>query len=166
MKKRSLLTLSLVGTAVLTACGKNEETPEVTLDVTVEETPEVVEGYTGVATRVVEGESDSTQVEVTFENGIPVGVEIDVILEDGTSKHELSTNGEYVMAEDGMAWHEQIDALETFLVENQFDFEKVPTIDEAGHVDSVSGVSISVGSYLSEVEELINQVEAGTYEEN
>ena len=162
MKKRSLLAMTLVGTTLLAACGNKTEEPQT--ETTPQETPEVVEGYTGTAIRNIEGESDTTKIEVTFENGKPVDVEIDMISEDGTSKHELSSKGEYVMVEgEEMAWHEQIDALENHLVEVGFDFTKVPTIDEAGHIDAVSGVSISVSSFLTETETLIKDVEAGTY---
>ena len=162
MKKRSLLAMTLVGTTFLAACGNTAEEPQT--EQKPQETPEVVEGYTGTAVRSIKGESETTQIEVTFENGTPTGVQIDMISEDGTSKHELSSKGEYVMVEgEEMAWHEQIDALENHLVEVGFDFTKVPTIDEAGHIDAVSGVSISVSSFLTETETLIKDVEAGTY---
>ena len=162
MKKRSLLAMTLVGTTLLAACGNKTEEPQT--ETTPQETPEVVEGYTGTAVRNIKGESDTTTIEVTFENGKPTNVEIDTITEDGASKHELSSKGEYVMVEGAeMAWHEQIDALEDYLVEVGFDFAKVQTIDEDGHIDAVSGVSIKVGSFLTETETLIKEVEAGTY---
>lgn len=161
MKKRSLLAMTLVGTALLTACGTTEGNNDT--EKSPEETP-MVEAFTGTAVRSVKGDGETTQIEVTFDNGKPTNVEIDIVTDDGISKHEISSKGEYVMVEgEAMAWHEQIDALESHLVDVEFDFSKIATIDEAGHIDAVSGVSISVGSYLTETEALINEVVSGTY---
>ena len=75
--------------------------------------------------------------------------------EDGSKKSVLSENGEYVMTEDGLTWKEQAEALANALIENQsLDFLQV---NEQGKTDAVSGVSISVGGFISLAEKCMNE---------
>ena len=99
----------------------------------------------------------SQLIEVTFENGTPVSVNIDTKNEDGSMKSEASASGAYDMKNDGKKWHEQIDLLEEAIVENNFDLSKINITDEDGHTDAVSGVSIKVKSYVDAVQEALNQ---------
>lgn len=94
-------------------------------------------------------------VTMTVEDGAITAVNWDCVKEDGTKKSVLSENGEYVMTEDGPTWKEQAEALAEALIENQsLDFL---TTDEQGKTDAVSGVSISVGGFISLAEECLAQ---------
>lgn len=98
-------------------------------------------GYTGIAS-------------LTIENGKITDVSIDAIGEDGGSKSELSKNGQYVMTEDGLLWHEQTEKIEEYIVENQTTF--IP-MDDAGKTDVIAGVSISVADARKIVEQCYSQ---------
>lgn len=110
--------------------------------------------FTGVKTVEFKGEEGSDVVAVTFENGNPVDLTVDVIQADGSSKREASEAGTYVMGGE-LQFHEQMDLLQEFIVANNFDLSKVTLSDEDGHTDAVTGVSIKVGSYLPEIEEAL-----------
>lgn len=59
------------------------------------------------------------------------------------------------MTEDGLTWKEQAEALASALIENQsLDFLQV---NEQGKTDAVSGVSISVGGFISLAEKCMNE---------
>ncbi len=97
-----------------------------------------------------------------YKDGKPTSVSIDV-LTNGTSKKELAASGGYVMSkeEGALQWHEQIAAVEKALVDNNFDTTKINLIDEDGHTDSLTGVSMKVGSYVKLVQELMDSVAKG-----
>ena len=95
------------------------------------------------------------QVTMTVADGKITEVNWDAIGEDGSAKSVLSENGEYVMTEDGLTWKEQAEALANALIENQsLDFLQV---NEQGKTDAVSGVSISVGEFISLAEKCMNE---------
>ncbi len=99
-------------------------------------------GFTDVVTMTV---ADGKITEVNWE----------AVEEDGSKKSVLSENGEYVMTEDGLTWKEQAEALANALIENQsLDFLQV---NEQGKTDAVSGVSISVGGFISLAEKCMNE---------
>ncbi len=99
-------------------------------------------GFTDVVTMTV---ADGKITEVNWE----------AVGEDGSKKSVLSENGEYVMTEDGLTWKEQAEALANALIENQsLDFLQV---NEQGKTDAVSGVSISVGGFISLAEKCMNE---------
>lgn len=150
MKKLGILLLALSSMVAFTACGSNEkpaETPVAT------ETPATTEeaAFTGEKTGEVADEEGKTVATVTFEEGKAVSVKFDYINKDGSSKYEQAAAGEYVMGEGSTPWNEQVDALATFLAENEFDVEKVNLTDEDGHTDAVTGVSIKVPALLDAV---------------
>ena len=58
----------------------------------------------------------------------------------------MSENGEYTMTEDGLTWKEQAEALAKALIENQS--LSFLTTDAEGKTDAVTGVSISVNSFI------------------
>ncbi len=95
------------------------------------------------------------QVTMTVKDGKITAVNWDAIGEDGTKKSVMSENGEYVMTEDGPTWKEQAEALAQTLVENQT--LDVFTMDEQGKTDAVSGVSISIGGFVSLAQDCLNQ---------
>lgn len=152
-----MLSLSLVGCSS-SDDKKEEEAPK---------EPEVSQekGFTGektVETKYDAEKPDMVVTTVTFEDGKPVGVNIDIKQEDGSMKSELSEKGEYVMKEgEENAWHEQMDLLEKFIVENDFDLEKITLTDDEGHTDAVSGVTVKVPAYLDGVKEALAQAKNG-----
>lgn len=103
-------------------------------------------GFTEEMTMVVEG-------------GKITSVVWDCVDADGNRKSVLSENGQYTMTEDGPTWKEQADSLAAALVENQS--LNVFTMDEQGKTDAVSGVSISIGGFVSLAEQCMQEA-AGT----
>ena len=101
---------------------------------------------------------DTIIATITFKENKPVDVNIDVKMEDGTMKKELSASGGYEMPGEIARWDEQIETLETFIVENEFDLSKITLVDEDGTTDAVSGVSIKVGSYIEGVQKALDEV--------
>ena len=99
-------------------------------------------GFTDVVTMTV---ADGKITEVNWE----------AVGEDGSKKSVLSENGEYVMTEDGLTWKEQAEALAKAVVENQS--LSFLNLDEQGKTDAVSGVSISVGGFISLAEKCMNE---------
>jgi len=149
----SLITLSLVGCSST----PNEEKSTETSAPAVEET-KAFTGEKTVETQYSEGSNDKVVTTVTFKEGKPVDVKIDVKLEDGTTKRDAVEAGTYVMANESATWTEQIESLQKFIIENDFDLSKVTLSDEEGHTDAVSGVSIKISSYLDGVKEALAQV--------
>ena len=95
------------------------------------------------------------QVTLTVKDGKITEVKWEAVGEDGSTKSVLSEKGEYVMTEDGLTWKEQAEALAKAVVKNQsLDFLK---LDEQGKTDAVSGVSISIGGFISLAEECMNE---------
>ncbi len=94
-----------------------------------------------------ESDGYTPTLRMTVEGGKITEVYWDEIGADGKGKRELSESGEYTMTEDGPIWAEQADALADALIESQ-SLSAFPT-DEAGKTDAVSGVSISIGGFLS-----------------
>ena len=86
-------------------------------------------------------------VEITVVNGFIAAVDWDAFSEEDTrTKDEVSAAGEYPIVESGGAqapWHVQGQRAEMWLVENQ-DPSLIRYIDDAGHTDAITGVSINV----------------------
>ena len=104
---------------------------------------------------------------VTVENGAITNVHWDGVTPEGVSKRQMSENGEYVMTENGLLWHQQIDAMEDYLISLQ-DPLKI-AMNEEGKVDAVSGVSISVSDFVYLAQECVDaakgvQADAGNAE--
>lgn len=87
------------------------------------------------------------EVNMTVKDGKITEVNWDAVLKDGTKKSVMSENGEYVMTEDGPTWKEQAEALADALIQNQS--ISFLTTNNEGKTDAVSGVSISVGGFIS-----------------
>lgn len=92
------------------------------------------------------------QINLTVKEGKIVSLVWDCVKEDGTGKRALSKAGQYVMTENGPAWHEQADALAAYLVEGQ---SENGITDETGYADSendaIASVSIYVGGFVDAV---------------
>lgn len=148
-----MLTLSLVGCSSSNEVDKetSNETPATTEEqaFTGDKTVELPSGEEGKETLITT---------VTFEDGKPVDVNIDVKGEDGKMKSDLVAAGEYVMANETATWTEQVDALEAFIKENDFDLSKVTLTNEEGKTDAVSGVTIKVGEYVEGVQKALDEV--------
>lgn len=97
-------------------------------------------------------------VDLTVINGYLVAARWDAYPEEGEMhKHEYSKAGKYGMVENGGAqaqWWEQVDRAEAYLLKIQ-DPTKIEYLDEDGHVDSISGVSIHVKELFSLAEEAL-----------
>lgn len=85
-------------------------------------------------------------VTLTVKDGAITEVNWDAVTEDGKKKSIMSENGEYTMTEDGLTWKEQAEALAKALIENQS--LSFLTTDAEGKTDAVTGVSISVNSFI------------------
>lgn len=123
---------------------------------------ELPSGFTGVKVTETDpsGENKETLVtKVVFNHGEPVAVTFDILQEDGSSKKEAAADGKYVMVEGSkFHWGEQIEMLEIFIAENNFDLSKVTLTNDEGNTDAVSGVSIKVGTFLQAVQDILDSV--------
>ncbi|WP_300383311.1 hypothetical protein [Clostridium sp.] len=74
-------------------------------------------------------------------------------------KKKVSADGKYVMKEgETKRWDEQMELLEVFIAENNFDLSKVKLTNDDGNTDAVSGVSIKVKTYLTALQEILDSV--------
>lgn len=85
----------------------------------------------------------------------------------GKDKKTTSKDGEYGMVSKGKAiaeWHEQVAAVEAFLIETQ-DVTKITLTDADGHTDAISGATIKVGSFVNLVTKALENgpAESGKY---
>lgn len=95
-------------------------------------------------------------VAITVIGGRIVAVEWDSSNEDEEFKSDLSREGEYGMVEqtDAIApWHEQANAAEQWLIENQ-DPSELP-LDDEGASDAISGASITVSEFKALAEQAL-----------
>ena len=99
-------------------------------------------------------------VDLTVIGGYIVAAHWDAYPEEGEMhKYEYSKEGKYGMVENGGAqaqWWEQVDKAEAYLLEIQ-DPSKIEYLDEDGHVDSISGVSIHVKELFGLAEEALQE---------
>ena len=137
----------------------------------VKEGKELPTGFTGakIDERKYDPEKEDMLItKVVYNHGEPVNVSIDIKLAEAvdlgdgktsTSKKEVAAAGKYVMVEGSdNTWDKQITALEAFIVENNFDLDKVTLTNEAGNTDAVTGVSIKVGTYVKTLQEVLDSV--------
>jgi len=94
-------------------------------------------------------------VDLTVINGNIIAANWNGVHKDGgDDKDTKSANGEYVMKEGGTPWHEQAMAAEAFLIENQ-DPASIQYVDDEGHTDAISGVSIHVKEFFELAKEAL-----------
>lgn len=96
--------------------------------------------------------------EITVVNGFIVAADWNAFAEEDTrTKDEISAAGEYPIVENGGAqapWHEQGALAEAWLVEKQ-DPSLINYIDDAGHTDAITGVSIHVIEFFELAEKAL-----------
>lgn len=81
----------------------------------------------------------------------------------GTDKITRSINGRYPIVEKGGAkapWHEQARIVENYLLKTQ-SMTKINLLDERGHTDTISGASITIGPFMTLVNQAIEQGPVG-----
>ncbi|MDY7027249.1 MAG: FMN-binding protein, partial [Spirochaetota bacterium] len=97
-------------------------------------------------------------VDVTVIGGYIVAVHWSAYPEEGElDKYRFSKEGQYGMVENGGAqdpWWVQVDRAEAYLLETQ-DPAQIEYVDEDGHVDAISGVSIHVKELFSLAEKAL-----------
>lgn len=121
----------------------------------ITQTLELKDGTYEAKAEAADNNGFTDQVTMTVKDGKITEVNWDAVGADGSTKSVLSESGEYVMTEDGPTWKEQAEALANALIENQsLDFLQV---NEQGKTDAVSGVSISVGGFISLAEKCMNE---------
>ena len=94
------------------------------------------------------------QVSMTVFDGYITSVSWDCVGADGTSKRQLSLDGQYVMTEDGALWAEQSDAVSSYVITNQ---TLDGLIDESGYTQAVASVSINLYGFYNGVNGCIAQ---------
>lgn len=134
------------GMSIETEAGTEDSSSEKTSEFEVLDNATFTDGtYTAKAEPDSNGFTE--EVNMTVKDGKITEVSWDAVLEDGTKKSVMSENGEYVMTEDGPTWKEQAEALADALIKNQS--ISFLTTNAEGKTDAVSGVSISVGGFIS-----------------
>ncbi|MDO4262157.1 MAG: FMN-binding protein [Eubacteriales bacterium] len=116
---------------------------------------ELADGTYTATTGEYDGSGFMDEVSITVENGAITAVSWDALMEDGSQKSVMSENGEYTMTEDGPTWKEQSEALAAALIEHQS--LSFLTTNEEGKTDAVSGVSVSVGGFISLAQQCLEQ---------
>ncbi|BCJ96697.1 hypothetical protein acsn021_42660 [Anaerocolumna cellulosilytica] len=106
------------------------------------------------------------KVSLTIAGGKITEVLWDAYNEAGELKSVLSADGAYEMTKDGPTWQEQAVAIADFVVQNQS--TDAIAMNAEGKTDSVSGVSISVNTFVSLVKQCLLQaspksLQDGTY---
>lgn len=95
-------------------------------------------------------------VELTVKDGQITAVNWDAYDADGNSKKTLSKNGEYVMAEGSLPWHEQAQIMEQALLYTQ-DPQKLLYNADSGKTDAYSGATVRVSAFITLAAEALSQ---------
>lgn len=122
------------------------EEPAEAQDLSVLEGASFTDGTYEAKTAEADSNGFIEEVTLTVKDGAITEVNWDAVTEDGNKKSIMSENGEYTMTEDGLTWKEQAEALAKALIENQS--LSFLTTDAEGKTDAVTGVSISVNSFI------------------
>ena len=107
--------------------------------------------YTYVDTEADES-GFKNQVSLTVFDGYITSVTWDCIGADGTTKRQLTLNGQYVMTENGPTWTEQADAAASYVISNQ---SIDGLIDENGYTQAVASVSINLYGFYNAVNDCL-----------
>ena len=129
-----------------TDSAEEEATPEESEDLSVLEGASLADGTYEAKTEAPDSNGFIDVVTLTVKDGAITEASWDAVTEDGSKKSIMSENGEYTMTEDGLTWKEQAEALASALIENQS--LTFLNTDAEGKTDAVSGVSISVNSFI------------------
>lgn len=122
------------------------EEPAEAQDLSVLEGASFTDGTYEAKTAEADSNGFIEEVTLTVKDGAIAEANWDAVTEDGNKKSIMSENGEYTMTEDGLTWKEQAEALAKALIENQS--LSFLTTDAEGKTDAVTGVSISVNSFI------------------
>lgn len=95
-------------------------------------------------------------VDVFVRNGVIVQVGWNGVDKNGAIKRDAVKAGKYVMKEGGVSWIVQAAAVSAYITGTQ-DPAKIAFKDDAGHVDAISGVSISVKECFDLVAEALKK---------
>ena len=123
-----------------------EAAPEESEDLSVLEGASLADGTYEAKTEAPDSNGFTDVVTLTVKDGAITEANWDAVTEDGSKKSIMSENGEYTMTEDGLTWKEQAEKLASALIENQS--LTFLNTDAEGKTDAVSGVSISVNSFI------------------
>lgn len=133
----------------------SSESPETSADLDALEGAALSDGTYEAKASAPDSNGFTEEMTMTVKDGKITSVNWDAVTEDGSRKSIMSENGEYTMTEDGLTWKEQSEALANALIEHQS--LGFLTTNEEGKTDAVSGVSISVGSFLSLAQQCMEQ---------
>lgn len=126
---------------------QTEAAPKESEDLSVLEGAAFTDGTYEAKTAEPDSNGFTEVVTLTVKDGAITEVNWDAVTEDGSKKSIMSENGEYTMTEDGLTWKEQSEALAAALIENQS--LSFLNTDAEGKTDAVTGVSISVNSFVN-----------------
>lgn len=157
-----ILLILIAGTMVF-AGGTTEEQQEMAEPEPMEEVMEEPKGpyKDGIYFAMEEGYSNGWKYVVTLEveDGFIVKADWNAVSsEGGPTKDVVSTSGKYPLVEVGGAqapWHIQAERAENWLLEKQ-DPMMVNYVDDKGHSDSITGVSIHVVEFFDLAEKALN----------
>lgn len=94
------------------------------------------------------------EVEVEIRNGKIYDVDWNEVYKDGgKSKKELSEAGEYMMTEQSIPWHKQVQVAEQYVLD-------ISNPESVEAVDTISSVTIDVSDYMALVIECLNKAKA------
>jgi major membrane immunogen (membrane-anchored lipoprotein) len=109
-------------------------------------------------TKAFDEQGYKDKVTMTIEGGKITEVYWDAYNEDGELKSVLSADGAYSMTKDGPTWQQQASAVADYVVQHQT--AASITMNADGDTDSVSGVSISVSTFVDLIKECLDQASA------
>ncbi len=96
-------------------------------------------------------------VELTVAGGEIIAVNWDAEQQNGgKTKKELSRDGEYVMSETGLPWHEQAEILELVLLDVQ-DPARIVYRPDTGKTDAYSGATITISPFVTLAAEALDK---------
>ena len=168
INKKYLLTLMAVATVssfVFVGCGNSKSNNTSNTNNATQQTDNSTEdtdaegaytdgSYTATASEAENGYT--YEVTMTVEGGNITAINWDANDADGNSKKEAAKNGSYDMHnEGGLNWADQSDAISQYVIDNQ-SLDSL-TLDDSGKTDAVSGVTISVSSFVELLQDCITQ---------
>lgn len=145
---------------------QSEATPTKAAATETAATNETVTLADGTYVAETEGYQDNgynDKVSLTIAGGKITEVIWDAYNEAGELKSVLSADGAYEMTENGPTWQEQAVAIADFVVQNQS--TDVIVMNDEGKTDSVTGVSISVNTFVSLVKQCLIQASPKTLQD-
>lgn len=100
--------------------------------------------------------AETSIVKLTISGGKITDCSWDIREADGTMKSQLSKDGQYIMTEDGLLWHEQSEKLGQAVVADN-GISALATGEDGKLTDQSSGVSINISEFKAGVENCLKQ---------